>query len=169
MCQLGSVSIRGQDGVRTTEVVLGNRSCERKGEQAETVWCHHPGCSPDEVLPVQFQASDQWLILKRVLQFGAEIVRPWITISLSHWLKFSSRRAWPHVKSQSGPWRHKQSDDGQPATVLAAGQLLLYGRRSRVHISLPSTEKMPPSMCQRPLCPVKSLSVHTREQLFLST
>lgn len=39
MCQLGSVSIRGQDGVRTTEVVLGNRSCERKGEQAETVWC----------------------------------------------------------------------------------------------------------------------------------
>lgn len=37
--RLGSVSIRGQDGVRTTEVVLGNRSCERKGEQAETVWC----------------------------------------------------------------------------------------------------------------------------------
>ena len=86
---------------------------------------HHTGYSPDEVLPVQFQASDQWLILKRVLQFGAKIVRPWITILLSHWLKFSSRRAWPHVKSRSGPWRHKQSDDGQPTTALAAGQLLL--------------------------------------------
>lgn len=38
MCWLGSLSIRGQDGVRTTEVVLGNRTCERKGEEAETVW-----------------------------------------------------------------------------------------------------------------------------------
>ena len=115
--------------------------------------------------PQQF-AMKQYLLSKWVLQYKAW---PCTGVLLSHWLKFSSRRAWPHVKSRSGPWRHKQSEDGQSTTVLAAGQLLLNGKRSRVHISLPSTEKVPPSMCQRILCPVKSLSVYTREQLLLST
>lgn len=36
--QLGSLSIRCQDGVRTAKVLLGNKTCERKGEETGMFW-----------------------------------------------------------------------------------------------------------------------------------
>ena len=37
-CLLGSLSIRCQDGVRTAKVLLGNKTCERKGEETGMFW-----------------------------------------------------------------------------------------------------------------------------------